>query len=433
MDADVAMGARPDLSICVPTWNRAPLLEALLEHLNFVHSLPFSVEIVICDNCSTDGTADLVERYQSRLPIRFFSQPANLGAMRNINAALRSARGRYTVYLADDDRLAPDILTEYMAWLEEHPDVVMLQAPWLLWDEETDTTRGTFYRVDRVTVFDQKSARYCLEFLLSRTVLPEHALYRTEALHRLVHLPHSLYMSFVMVFRAFLFGNVAFHPEPYYHFIVRRDGGVTDDARGQLGHRQALSFLDEYRGSLELSFVSALRGNAPLPVSQALKDKTLSLINNFSVDRLKVASNLSLASRDFIAAHEFKQRAWLWCDQVSGKEVLEWEQQFLPLIALQSVIEVLLSLAELRGLVLCGFAAPEGLLPGFDYFSNDVLVEVRSLEEAECAEDREQYLHLVEQPQHSQRLIAAGLLPGRVLCFADVKEQVSVLPRRFSR
>lgn len=426
------MNSRPDLSICIPTWNRAELLESLLEHLLFVHSLPFSVEIVISDNASTDSTAAVVQRYLTQLPIRFYSQPVNLGPLRNINTALRCATGRYTVYLADDDRLVPDTLVQHMEWLEQRPDIVMLQAPWLLWDEQKDVALGLFYQVDQVTTFDQDAGLACLEFLLDRKAFPEHALYRTEVLHKLVHFPHSLYVNFQVVSRAFRYGGVGFHPKPYYLSIVRPDGASTQDSRGQLGHRQAIQYLDEYRGSLETCVLSALQDVVPLPIPTAMKDKALAMINQVIVDRLRVAANLSLAGRNFIAAHEFIQRAWLWCDKVSADEVLKWEQQYLSLIALQSVIDVLVDHSQLRGLVMCGFPEPEGLLPGFDYFREKVQVEVRSLDEAECATDRKEFLHLAGRPEQRQRLIDAGLLPGRVLCFADVKDQLSVLPRSFT-
>ena len=423
---------RVDLSICIPTWNRAHMLERVLEHLSFVHSLPFSVEIVVFDNASTDTTATLVERYQSQLPIRFFSQPLNLGGLQNISAALRCATGRYTVYLADDDRLIPDALVRHIAWLEERPDVVMLQAPWLLWDEAADIALGQFYRVDEVTTFESTEALACLEFLLSRKAFPEHAIYRTEMLHQLMHLPHSLYVNFLMVFRAFRFGGVGFHPDSYYRSLVRPDGGVAQDVSGQLGHRQAISFLDEYRGSLEVSLLGALREVVTPPIPAVMRDKALAMLNVFLLDRLKVAAHLNLSGRDFIAAHEFMQRAWLWCDDTAASEVVQWEQQYLPLIALQSVVEVLQAHSELVGLVLCGFSEPEGLLPGFAYFKAKVAVEVRSLDQAECAPDREQYLHLVAHSPQCARLVDAGLLAGRVLCFADIKDQFRVLPRSFT-
>ena len=107
----------PILSICIPTWNRAELLADSLEHLLFVHDLSFPVEIIVSDNHSTDGTMALLESYASKLPLRIIRQHSNVGIVRNTLAAFRAARGTYSLYLADDDRLVPDALERLIALL----------------------------------------------------------------------------------------------------------------------------------------------------------------------------------------------------------------------------------------------------------------------------------------------------------------------------
>ena len=59
--------AQPLLSICIPTFNRVGLLGPLLEQLQGLSELTFDYEVVICDNASDDGTAELIERYAQRL------------------------------------------------------------------------------------------------------------------------------------------------------------------------------------------------------------------------------------------------------------------------------------------------------------------------------------------------------------------------------
>ena len=50
---------RPKISVCTPTFNRAPLLKLFLESiLSQTHT---DFEIVISDNCSTDATQTLVK------------------------------------------------------------------------------------------------------------------------------------------------------------------------------------------------------------------------------------------------------------------------------------------------------------------------------------------------------------------------------------
>lgn len=82
------------ISICIPTYNRAPYLKKCLDSLvcqpEFQQGL---VEIVISDNASTDGTAELVKRYQSRYDdIRYFRNEKNYG-FQNLGFAVARATG----------------------------------------------------------------------------------------------------------------------------------------------------------------------------------------------------------------------------------------------------------------------------------------------------------------------------------------------------
>ena len=52
--------AAPTLSICVPTYNRAPWLNLLLRDF-FADPPTMPFELIVCDNCSTDETAAVLE------------------------------------------------------------------------------------------------------------------------------------------------------------------------------------------------------------------------------------------------------------------------------------------------------------------------------------------------------------------------------------
>tara|TARA_Y100001968_G_C19410496_1_gene746034 strand:- start:688 stop:1965 length:1278 start_codon:yes stop_codon:yes gene_type:complete len=421
---------RPTLSICIPTWDRSELLAELLDSLGFVVDLPFSVEILVCNNASEDDTVAIVERYRDRLPLTCSQQATNLGPARNTIGAFRGARGLLSVYLADDDRLVPEALERYVQYLLENPGVVVLHAPWFL--EQEDGGGYLSYQVDHPAVFDQSGALGCLDFLLKRKALPEIAIYRTEVLHNILYYPASVYVGFVMLFRAFAHGSVCFHPEPFYRSLVRASGGVKSGSMGQLGHRQAATDLDPYRGSIELALLSALKDVVPLPTPPQMLSAALQMINQFQLDRLEVAVKLSLARRDFIAANEFMHRSLVWREQVNPAEVQSWEDQHLLMMALQSVVELQQGHSMLGPLLLCDLERPQGVVEALASFDDTLAVRVSSVAEVLDDEDLDQHLFFVEGEGARQQLAGAGVPPGRLLFLPDILDQFRVLPRSFS-
>lgn len=107
------------ISIGIPTYNRAPYLEGCLwsigeqSWLKSLTSLDWgNIEILISDDCSSDGTENLVKRIigDSDLNIKYYRRPKNLGDIANFLFLAEQATGDYFMWLGDDDRLHPEFL-----------------------------------------------------------------------------------------------------------------------------------------------------------------------------------------------------------------------------------------------------------------------------------------------------------------------------------
>lgn len=85
---------KPLLSICIPTYNRAEYLEKSLNSLVMQDEFP-QIEVVISDNCSTDGTQVLCERFCSRYPNIVYHRNEENIFDRNFPAVLMRATGVY--------------------------------------------------------------------------------------------------------------------------------------------------------------------------------------------------------------------------------------------------------------------------------------------------------------------------------------------------
>jgi len=116
----------PRLSLCVPTYNRAGLLDQSLRAVlgQITPDMADLVEIIVLDNASPDGTPAVVARAQADfppLPLRALRHPQNIGPDANFAAAVQQARGDYVYLLSDDDILLPGAVARLLALIREHP------------------------------------------------------------------------------------------------------------------------------------------------------------------------------------------------------------------------------------------------------------------------------------------------------------------------
>ena len=105
------------LSILIPAFQEARTVGVLLDRILAVdvESIGFAKEIIVCDDGSTDGTADLVERAsRSDRRITLVRHPRNRGKGAAIRTALERANGEYCV--VQDADLEYDV-ADYLAML----------------------------------------------------------------------------------------------------------------------------------------------------------------------------------------------------------------------------------------------------------------------------------------------------------------------------
>jgi len=99
----------PRVSVCVPTFNYARFLPDCIESV--LQQTMADWELVITDDCSTDGTDTIVERYAKADPrVRYIRNEQRLGMSANLKRACDLGRGEYLKVLCSDDWLAPRCL-----------------------------------------------------------------------------------------------------------------------------------------------------------------------------------------------------------------------------------------------------------------------------------------------------------------------------------
>lgn len=109
----------PKVTIIITTYNRAHLIidRALYSAL---HQDFDDYDILVIDHGSTDNTEEVIKSYKDS-KVHYHKMPVNTGCVteaRNLGAKL--AKGKYIVFLDDDNMLYPQYLSEVVSFMESH-------------------------------------------------------------------------------------------------------------------------------------------------------------------------------------------------------------------------------------------------------------------------------------------------------------------------
>ncbi len=121
------MPTNPKLSVCVITYNHAEFIGKALDSV-LAQRASFDYEIVVGEDCSKDGTGDILRKYQEREPEkivpRFYEK--NVGMNRNFKETLERCRGEYVAILEGDDYWTdPDKLRLQVEFMDKNPDCAL--------------------------------------------------------------------------------------------------------------------------------------------------------------------------------------------------------------------------------------------------------------------------------------------------------------------
>jgi glycosyltransferase involved in cell wall biosynthesis len=112
----------PILSICIPTFNRANTLDMLLENIAIIKADAGSaIEVCISNNCSTDNTKFIVEKWSRSYEIKLFNQLENIGGTKNVQQVARMSSGKWVLIIGDDDGIDPAELSKLIRVLTDAP------------------------------------------------------------------------------------------------------------------------------------------------------------------------------------------------------------------------------------------------------------------------------------------------------------------------
>jgi len=106
------------ITALVVSYNRAELLRRALESLEHSEERE-KLEVLVVDNGSTDGSAELESEFPN---VRFIRMPRNFGLTKALNVALRNIAGEFLLLLHEDTEVSPDTARVLAQVLENQSD-----------------------------------------------------------------------------------------------------------------------------------------------------------------------------------------------------------------------------------------------------------------------------------------------------------------------
>lgn len=208
----------PTVSVIMAAYKGAALVGETIESVLAQSFQDF--ELVIVDDCSPDNTLDVLRAF-SDPRIRVIASPVNQGPVKTRNIAMAEARGRYLAGLDQDDICLPDRFARQLAYLDAHPDVVLVAAAADLLEE--GVVRPGKFRAPTTPDL----LRWQLH--LGNPLVWSSVMMRADVARRLdpITRPEILFAEdFDLYHRIGVFGHVARIDEPLLHYRVH-PGGVS--------------------------------------------------------------------------------------------------------------------------------------------------------------------------------------------------------------
>ncbi|QQG52624.1 MAG: glycosyltransferase family 2 protein [Candidatus Falkowbacteria bacterium] len=156
---------KPLLSICIPTFNRAPFLKECLKSLADQFSSPLiknRVDIFILDNQSADNTSEIVKPFiEAYDNIKYIVDSEPRKIIPGIIKAASLADGEYVWVFSDDDLQSSDSLTTLIDFINKnHSDLILGNI--MGFSDKSDTKYNNLLKVSEDVVMNNKKEFFAL-------------------------------------------------------------------------------------------------------------------------------------------------------------------------------------------------------------------------------------------------------------------------------
>lgn len=173
--------AMPLVTIGMPVYNSERYLAQSIESLLAQTYTDFV--LVISDNASTDGTAELCQKYvRQDTRVRYFRNPVNIGMSGNFNRVFDLTQTKYLKWSTADDFWAPEMLSDAVAVMESDASIALCYPRMIMIDAE-GKEQGRFD--DELNLMQESPVERFLSLIRNIKLVNHHlGLLRTDAIRK---------------------------------------------------------------------------------------------------------------------------------------------------------------------------------------------------------------------------------------------------------
>ncbi len=208
----------PKISVCIPVYNREKYIAQCIESV--LAQDYENIEIIISDNCSTDGTVDIINGYLKDKRIRFYRNETNIGLVENFKKLLDYTVTQWIIALSSDDFwIDPSFLSQAVDRINKHKDLSIFCGGKMVLNENNNIIQD--FSDDTDAVF--KGSNFFLKGLEVWPSLEFGAMViRTSLLkkvHQLITLGNDVFMFWQLCF----LGKIYVLGKPFLMFRIHDD------------------------------------------------------------------------------------------------------------------------------------------------------------------------------------------------------------------
>lgn len=236
------------VSVCCFTYNHAPYLSKALDSV-LSQKTNFRYEIIIGDDCSTDGSQDIINAYAIKFPdlIKTIYQPVNSRGKKNFSDVYKSAEGQYVIALETDDYWTdPNKLQIQVDYLDRHPACIAVAHNCVVVDEHDRQLARKYPAIDQ-GVYRYKHFRKGLMPGQTTTVLYRNPKFVENLDMSLYNNPISGPGDSRRLFCLMTAGDVITLPYTMSAYRYVTSGGYSFSANHKRDDKSALLFFREFQ------------------------------------------------------------------------------------------------------------------------------------------------------------------------------------------